>query len=237
MGTGDDVKIVGFIIEDGAREVLIQAVGPELTNLSISNALADPVLTVTRTSDGMELMVNDNWEDSQGQLISDLWGGSPNLMAGSLSAAAVLNLDPGNYTAKVEGKNGTTGVAIVEVYEVDIVGSENSDRETLTTLYNATGSRVPGNWLSDAPLDQWAGVKVDDNGRVIELHLSNHYLSGSIPQELENLTSLKVLNLEDNQLSGRIPPQLGNLVNLQVLNLKDNQLSGRYQLDWEISQT
>ena len=127
--TGEEVMIGGFIIEDGARQVLIQAKGPELVKYGISNVLADPVLTVIQTSEGdpprtvldppIELMVNDNWEDSQGQLISDLWGGSPPLTAGSLSSAVVLTLGPGEYTAKVEGKNGTAGVALVEVYGID----------------------------------------------------------------------------------------------------------------------
>ncbi len=128
VGTGDDVGIVGIIIEGGARQVLIQALGPELTNSGVSNPLADPVLTVIQTHEGepprtplaspVELMVNDNWEDSQGQLVSDLWGGSPPLTAGSLSSAVVLTLEPGGYTAKVEGKNGTVGVAIVEVFRI-----------------------------------------------------------------------------------------------------------------------
>ena len=51
VATGDEVMIGGFIIEDGARQMLIQAVGPELANAGISNALADPVLTVTITTD------------------------------------------------------------------------------------------------------------------------------------------------------------------------------------------
>ena len=125
--TGEEVMIGGFIIGEDSKEVLIQAVGPELANAGITNALADPVLTITDTTDPgnpMELTVNDNWEDSQGQLVSDLWGGSPNLVPGSLSSAAVLTLEPGNYTAKVEGKNGTTGVAIVEVYDVDAPDAE-----------------------------------------------------------------------------------------------------------------
>ena len=63
-------------------------------------------------------MVNDNWEDSQGQLVSDLGGGNSNLAAGSLSSAVVLTLDPGNYTARVEGKDGGSGVALVEVYGI-----------------------------------------------------------------------------------------------------------------------
>ena len=128
VGTGDDVGIVGIIIEGGGRQVLIQALGPELANSGVSNPLADPVLTVIQTHEGepprtplaspVELMVNDNWEDSQGQLVSDLWGGSPPLTAGSLSSAVVLTLEPGGYTAKVEGKNGTVGVAIVEVFRI-----------------------------------------------------------------------------------------------------------------------
>ena len=76
-------------------------------------------------------MVNDNWEDSQGQLISDLWGGNPNLTAGSLSAAAVLTLEPGNYTAKVEGKDGTAGVAMVELYGIEFSDAGTSDTQQL----------------------------------------------------------------------------------------------------------
>ena len=122
VGTGDEVMIGGFIIREGRQQVVIQALGPELTNRGISNAMADPVLTVTNTTDPgnhVELMVNDNWEDDQGPLVSDLWGDHLPLQAGSLSSAAVLTLDPGNYTGKVEGKDGTTGVALIEVFEID----------------------------------------------------------------------------------------------------------------------
>ncbi len=51
VATGKEVLIGGFIIEDGARQALIQVVGPELADAGISNALADPVLTVTNTTD------------------------------------------------------------------------------------------------------------------------------------------------------------------------------------------
>ncbi len=226
--TGEEVMIGGFIIEDSPLQVLIQARGPELANAGIANFLADPVLTLTNTTDSqnpIELMVNDNWEqDDQGELISDLWGGSPNLAADSSSAALVIDLDPGNYTAKVEGKDGTTGVAIVEVYGID-----DTDREALTALYSemdgANWTRSD-NWGTDLPLDQWHGVSVDDWGRITRLDLSANQLSGPLPAEIGDLVNLETLWLFDNQLSGPIPAEIGNLANLKTLLLFDNELSG-----------
>ena len=237
--TGEEVMIGGFIIEDGARQVLIQAKGPELVNEGISDVLADPVLTVTQTSEGepprsmldppVEIMVNDNWEVSQGQLVTDLWGGNPTLAPSSLSSAAVLTLDPGAYTAKVEGKNGTTGVALVEVYGIDPINTGNPDREALVALYNASDGHNwtrSDNWGTDAPLDQWHGVLVDGRGRVVMLLLPENQLSGQIPAELGNLASLEWLWLHRNELRGTIPVELGNLTNLEYLSLRENQLSG-----------
>ncbi len=120
-GTEDERMFGVFVIEDDPKTVLVQAQGPELANppLSLSNVLADPVLTVIRQSDGKELVVNDDWEDSQKQDVTDVWAGSPNLDAGSKSSAAILTLEPGSYSAIVSGNNGATGVALIEVYDLD----------------------------------------------------------------------------------------------------------------------
>ena len=125
---GDEVMIGGFIVRDGPRRVAIHALGPELANRGVSNALADPVLRVVDTTDPdqhTELMVNDDWEDSQGHLLADPGGSPLSFMAGSKSSAAVLTLKPGSYTAIVEGKNGTSGVALVEVHGIDFSRSPN----------------------------------------------------------------------------------------------------------------
>ncbi len=145
VGTGDEVMIGGFIIRNGPKRVLVQAQGPELADRGIANALADPVLTVTKTTDPdnpIEVVVNDNWEDTQGQLVSDFWGGSSPLTVGSLSAAAVLTLDPGNYTAKVEGKDGATGVALVEVYDLDSANAPGDLVNISTRAVVGTGEEV-----------------------------------------------------------------------------------------------
>ena len=107
--------------------------------------------------------------------------------------------------------------------------SPETDREALVALYNATGGpnwNANNNWLSDVPISQWSGVTADNNGRVTTLILNRNNLSGEIPPELGNLTSLRGLGLVENQLSGEIPPELGNLVALIDFGLGDNQLSG-----------
>ena len=107
-----------------------------------------------------------------------------------------------------------------------------TDRASLTALYNATDGpnwTDNTNWLTDAPLSEWAGVNslsFTGSECVTLLLLSGNQLSGEIPAELENLTTLKWLGLFLNQLSGEIPAELENLTTLEHLSLGDNQLSG-----------
>ena len=107
--------------------------------------------------------------------------------------------------------------------------SPETDRETLVALFNATGGpnwNSSDNWLSDAPLGEWYGVETDGDGRVAGLDLAYNQLTGEIPPELANLTSLTLLSLWGNQLSGEVPAELGNLSNLTHLNLSGNHLTG-----------
>ncbi len=149
VGTVDERMIGGFIIRGGPKRVLVQAQGPELANppVSLSNTLADPVLSVLDGA-GTELMMNDDWEDSQGQEVRDAWGGSLNLMAGSASSALILELQPGNYTAIVEGKDGTTGIALVEVYDIDSEGT-GGDLVNISTraLVGTVDERMIGGFI------------------------------------------------------------------------------------------
>ena len=108
--------------------------------------------------------------------------------------------------------------------------SVEADRAALVALYNATdGDNWTNNtnWLSDEPIDEWLGVKTDDDGRVTYLTLSRNNLVGPLPAELGSLSNLTWLTLQDNPLTGTIPPELGNLSNLRTLQLHSNQLTGQ----------
>ena len=110
-----------------------------------------------------------------------------------------------------------------------VSGDPATDRAALVALYNATGGESwnkNDNWLSEAPIGEWYGVATDSTGRVINLVLHNNQLTGGIPAELGNLTSMAGLFLSGNQLSGEIPPELGNPTSMIWLVLSGNQLSG-----------
>ena len=111
------------------------------------------------------------------------------------------------------------------------ISTADLDRAALIALYDATDGdnwTRKGNWLTEAPLSEWQGVRTDDHGRVQELNLASNNLTGRIPPRLGNIPRLEILNLNDNNLTGRTPSTLGNLVNLRKLELANNQLTGYF---------
>ncbi len=113
--TGDDVMIGGFILTGtDTRRLLLRAIGPSLGAFGVSNALLDPTLEL-HDENGALLSSNDNWRDTQESEIAAT--GIP--PSDDREAAIVMDLAPSNYTAIVRGANGTTGVALVEAYDVE----------------------------------------------------------------------------------------------------------------------
>ena len=114
--TGDSVGIGGFIISGTApKHVLLRAIGPSLTQSGVPNALADPVLELHGPG-AFSTITNDNWRDDPAQQIAiTATGLAP---SNNLESAIDATLNPGAYTAVVRGKNNTSGVALVEVYDL-----------------------------------------------------------------------------------------------------------------------
>ncbi len=112
---GDSVMIGGFIIggEDQTK-VLVRAIGPSLAGQGILFPLVDPVLEI-HDSTGKLIETNDNWRSTQRSEIAAT-GIAP---TNDNESAVLLTLDPGGYTAIVRGQGSATGVALVEVYNLD----------------------------------------------------------------------------------------------------------------------
>lgn len=110
--TGDNVGIGGFIISGNApKRVLVRAIGPSIT--SVPNPLADPVLELH--GQGITTVTNNNWKDDQQALIE----GTGLAPSNDLESAIYATLSPGAYTAVVKGNNNTTGIGLIEVYDLN----------------------------------------------------------------------------------------------------------------------
>jgi hypothetical protein len=115
VGIADNVLIGGFIVTSGtSKDAILRAIGPSLSNFGITNPLQDPTLELHDQA-GTLIAFNDNWKDTQEAEILAT-GIPPN--DDRESAIVVQSLAPGDYTAIVRGSNTTTGVALVEAYDL-----------------------------------------------------------------------------------------------------------------------
>src|SRR5204862_38676 len=112
--TGNDVMIGGFVIGGStAKTVAIVATGPSLAAFGIANALANPTLTLVRSSDQSAIASNDNWQSAANAAQLQASGFAP---TNPLDSAILVTLQPGAYTAIVSGAGGVIGVSTVEVF-------------------------------------------------------------------------------------------------------------------------
>ena len=112
---GEHVLIGGFVLgnENGGSRIVVRAIGPSLSGFGIAAPLQDPVLDLYNSS-GTRIATDDDWKDSQ-EVAIEASGFSP---SDSREAAIVSVLAPGAYTAIVRSHDNTSGVALVEVYDL-----------------------------------------------------------------------------------------------------------------------
>ena len=124
VGVGGNIMIPGFVVSnDGSRRFLIRAVGPSLARFGVTGLLADPVMEIYKRRPGTAtddlILTNDTWgENGEAEDIRQaaVAVSAFRLEDGSADAALLVTLPPGAYTVNARGKDGSTGVAIVEVY-------------------------------------------------------------------------------------------------------------------------
>jgi hypothetical protein len=114
--SGDNALIGGLIATGTAgKKVIIRAIGPSLTPFGVTGALANPTLDLFQGS--TLLFSNDDWQNSTQQADIAASGLAPSNAAES---AIIWTLTPGqNYTAVVRGLNGTTGIGVVDAFDLD----------------------------------------------------------------------------------------------------------------------
>jgi hypothetical protein len=116
VDSGDNVMIGGFIVgpaSGGSTTVVVRAIGPSLTNFGVSGVLPDPTVEL-HDGNGATIAFNDNWGDdaNQGSIPPSLQPGDPH------ESALYRVLAPGGYTAIMRGAGNSTGIGLVEVYNL-----------------------------------------------------------------------------------------------------------------------
>jgi hypothetical protein len=138
--------IGGFVVQGPfSKRVIIRALGPELTRFGVPNVLTDPTLDVY-DANGSLIASNDSWQNTviggiiTADQVRDIRS-SGHAPTGPSESAIIADLPAGNYTAIVRGANNTTGVGLVEVY--DLAPSGNSTLSNISTRsFVQTGDNV-----------------------------------------------------------------------------------------------
>jgi hypothetical protein len=135
--TGDNVGIGGFIITGSTpKQVLIRAIGPSLAGSGVPNVLADPVLELHGPG-AFATITNDNWKQTQWFEVQAT--GIP--PTDDLESAIVATLPPGAYSAIVRGNGNTSGVGLVEVYDLN-QGVDSKLANLSTRAFVSSGDNI-----------------------------------------------------------------------------------------------
>ena len=153
VGTGGNILIPGLVVSPGAgtRRLLIRAAGPALTGFGVPGAIADPTILVTNSPGSPPFSATNN--DWGTPLENTAWdatvlstafaqAGAFNLPAASRDAALVVELPAGSYTIQTSGINATTGIAIVEVYDLTPASAPVVTLAATKTTSDETGSNL-----------------------------------------------------------------------------------------------
>jgi hypothetical protein len=112
--TGNNVMIGGFVISGSSPQtVLIRARGPSMIPAGVTNAIADPTMTLVNQATNAIIATNDNWGTASNAAAITATGLAP---TNAFESAILTTLQPGAYTVVVSGVNNGTGVGIVEVF-------------------------------------------------------------------------------------------------------------------------
>ena len=213
-----------FTFEDIEPNVWVETFG-----YSPQDSVGEEQDTTIAVGEPLELSVSVGGTANQYQWMKD-GTDIPGATGETYTISAAGATDVGSYICRITNTIATQLTLYSRPVHVTVSGLPNymeQDSLALVALYNSTDGANwthHDNWLS-GPVSTWYGVTVNNN-RVTGLDLHQNNLTGTIPQEIGDLTNLTRLSLYDNQLAGSIPNEIRNLTNLNYLYLHINQLNG-----------
>jgi glucose/arabinose dehydrogenase len=143
VASGNNVMIGGFIIGGSAsKRVILRAIGPSLQQSNVPNPLPDPVLELHGAT-GALLTSNNDWRETQESEIVNTGLAPQN----NFESAIVATLQPGAYTAIVAGRAGASGVALVEVYDLDSGTASKLANISTRSLVQTGDNRLIGGFI------------------------------------------------------------------------------------------
>ena len=144
--TDDNILIAGFVISGGAKQLLIKAEGPRLAASRLQNVLQDPTIELFDLTSNRKIAINDNWESNSNASQISASGFAPSYPSES---ALMLTLNPGAYSVLVRGVNGSTGLALVSINDLDSTSEPNRNY--------LVGTSAPGR-LTNISSRAWVGL-------------------------------------------------------------------------------
>jgi hypothetical protein len=221
LGSGHAVGIGGFIITGTEpKKVIVRAIGPSLSASGVANALADPVLEIHGGPGNTLIAMNDNWRNDPASVTELAAAGMQPTRR--RESAKVATLPPGNYTAVVAGKNGSTGTVVVEVYDGDLTADSQLANISTRGFVGAEddvliGGFVVGNGLVEVvvralgPSLAQFGVADPIADPTLELHDGNGSVTSNddwqTGADLDSIpTSLHPLDSRESVLHLSLPP-------------------------------
>jgi hypothetical protein len=179
--TGDNVLIGGFIITGtDPKKVIVRALGPSITSngVPVAGRLMDPILELHA---GNTTTTNDNWRSTQqAEILAS--GVAP---TNDAESAIVATLAPGNYTAVVRGVGGSTGIGLVEVYDLSQASLSLLGNISSRGFVDVNDNVMIGGFII-GPVDR-------SNPRIVVRALGPSLSSSGVPNTLQN----PILELHD----------------------------------------
>ncbi len=212
VGPGDGVLVAGFIVNGNTpKSLVMRAVGPSLANFNVSGVLPSPRLQVYDQSSSL-MMSDDRWGGGTSLVKAQSTAGLPALATNSRDSVLLGSINPGLYTAQVSGVDGSSGVALVEIYDLD------RDLPFTGNRLLAISSR---GWVGSGDAIMVAGFSITGTLpkkvliRAVGPTLANYHVSGvlSDPRIVLNCVSAAtpyVVRENDNWETGNDPVMLAH---------------------------